>query len=57
MLNIALPSSGPLYQSTIDFLNDAGIPIKRTSERAYTCLLYTTPSQRDATRSRMPSSA
>ena len=36
MLNIALPSSGPLYQSTIDFLNDAGISIKRSSERSYT---------------------
>ena len=36
MLNIALPSSGPLYQSTIDFLNDAGIYIKRSSSRAYT---------------------
>ena len=36
MLNIALPSSGPLYQSTIDFLNDAGIPVKRSSSRAYT---------------------
>ena len=36
MLNIALPSSGPLYQSTIDFLNDAGISIKRSSSRAYT---------------------
>ena len=36
MLNIALPSSGPLYQSTIDFLNDAGIFIKRSSSRAYT---------------------
>lgn len=36
MLNIALPSSGPLYQSTIDFLNDAGISINRSSSRAYT---------------------
>ena len=36
MLNIALPSSGPLYQSTIDFLNDAGISIHRSSSRAYT---------------------
>jgi len=35
MLNIALPSSGPLYQSTIDFFNNAGIPIKRSSLRAY----------------------
>ena len=36
MLNIALPSSGPLYQSTIDFLNDVGISINRSSSRAYT---------------------
>ena len=36
MLNIALPSSGPLYQSTIDFLNDAGFSINRSSSRAYT---------------------
>ena len=35
MLTIALPSSGPLYQSTIDFFNNAGINIERSSSRSY----------------------
>ena len=29
----------------------------KTSKRSYDCLLYTSPSPRDRTRSRMPSSA
>ena len=32
-------------------------PLKFRDERRYTCLLYTSPSPRDRTRSRMPSSA
>ena len=36
MLTIALPSSGPLYQSTIEFFNNAGITIKKSSLRSYT---------------------
>ena len=32
-------------------------PKKRSFETMYTCLLYTSPSPRDRTRSRMPSSA
>ena len=36
MLSIALPSSGPLYQSTIEFFNNAGISIERSNSRSYT---------------------
>ena len=31
--------------------------LERCAEKGYTCLLYTSPSPRDRTRSRMPSSA
>ena len=33
------------------------VQLSRHPERPYTCLLYTSPSPRDRTRSRMPSSA
>ena len=36
---------------------EAAIVNDKDSDRAYTCLLYTSPSPRDRTRSRMPSSA
>ena len=34
-----------------------GLPLQQGWERIYTCLLYTSPSPRDRTRYRMPSSA
>ena len=47
---------------TIDSVDDWGkrrlaYPIEDETEGVYTCLLYTSPSPRDRTRSRMPSSA
>ena len=42
---------------TIDQLRQEGYGIDAAPKRGYTCLLYTSPSPRDATLSRMPSSA
>ena len=39
------------------FLGSLGSPEDRDRVREYSCLLYTSPSPRDATLSRMPSSA
>ena len=38
-------------------LDKSGFPLEKTSGKAEICLLYTSPSPRDRTRSRMPSSA
>ena len=38
-------------------LKDENPRVKRMSSAIYSCLLYTSPSPRDRTRSRMPSSA
>ena len=42
---------------TGDVLRDAFKKINENFEEIYTCLLYTSPSPRDRTRSRMPSYA
>ena len=47
---IAIPASAQELTNDVIFLRVGYIP-------AYTCLLYTSPSPRDRTRSRMPSSA
>ena len=39
----------------VDSFSETELPIKKID--AYTCLLYTSPSPRDRTRARMPSSA
>ena len=41
----------------VDLLRDSDITIREGVARRLTCLLYTSPSPRDATLSRMPSSA
>ena len=46
---------GKIHKSCIKALKDAGI--KKDQIHQHTCLLYTSPSPRDRTRSRMPSSA
>ena len=49
------------FTRQLSILQDAGLPILRSlkilEEQAKPCLLYTSPSPRDATLSRMPSSA
>ena len=67
-----LAASFNVFDTTIDFLEEAGFRQSRTGgqvslafpltentslQARYTCLLYTSPSPRDRTRSRMPSSA
>ena len=57
-LGLDEPGSSKLINATYDLLNlhtyfTAGV----MEVRAWTCLLYTSPSPRDATLSRMPSSA
>ena len=44
------------YPNLINFFFDNKIEIER-SDMSFSCLLYTSPSPRDRTRSRMPSSA
>ena len=46
-----------LRLTPFDFVWDGRVPWERLSLGPLTCLLYTSPSPRDRTRSRMPSSA
>eukprot|EP00656_Telonema_subtile_P038227 TRINITY_DN42904_c0_g1_i1.p1 TRINITY_DN42904_c0_g1~~TRINITY_DN42904_c0_g1_i1.p1 ORF type:complete len:109 (+),score=24.61 TRINITY_DN42904_c0_g1_i1:50-376(+) len=45
------------YERPPELNTDVGTPVDATCREASTCLLYTSPSPRDRTRSRMPSSA
>ena len=47
----------PRYLNVIRNDLDAAMPYKKGSTQYVSCLLYTSPSPRDRTRSRMPSSA
>eukprot|EP00657_Telonema_sp_P-1_P012067 TRINITY_DN824_c0_g1_i1.p1 TRINITY_DN824_c0_g1~~TRINITY_DN824_c0_g1_i1.p1 ORF type:complete len:114 (+),score=63.18 TRINITY_DN824_c0_g1_i1:146-487(+) len=50
----------PAYEEQkqkIEELKEQVVTLKRYTEKLVTCLLYTSPSPRDRTRSRMPSSA
>ena len=48
----------PLVDNIIDFTNDPAVQdLYNSTENWDICLLYTSPSPRDRTRSRMPSSA
>ena len=54
----AITQSGAVIKSVqSDVRHDPGMPVKLSSGKAVACLLYTSPSPRDRTRSRMPSSA
>ena len=44
-------------ESVVGFVKALGIPVKARDYQYSACLLYTSPSPRDRTRSRMPSSA
>ena len=48
--------AGALYDKFEGFVNDL-TKVGKKMDEAKTCLLYTSPSPRDRTRSRMPSSA
>ena len=57
---VAAPTELPPYQHESDLILgsiSAGLVADRAEERAYDCLLYTSPSPRDRQKSRMPSSA
>ena len=45
------------YPRPTDYADERVLPITAVNSWAYPCLLYTSPSPRDRTRSRMPSSA
>src|SRR5665811_1230633 len=52
-----LPRAG-VWRRSVGPLEDLGTSVRREQQRSHwTCLLYTSPSPRDRTRSRMPSSA
>ena len=51
------PTSGPDFKAKIGFLSDSTTAIAQWRSLSLPCLLYTSPSPRDRTRSRMPSSA
>ena len=51
------PGGGPLGPNLREILLDKSNVISPTVEMLLICLLYTSPSPRDRTRSRMPSSA
>jgi len=46
-----------LVQCACGFISISPMPDEKTLKKYYDCLLYTSPSPRDRTRSRMPSSA
>ena len=54
---VAIVTAGPIswYAASLELLLDAGAAVLTVGQRV--CLLYTSPSPRDRTRSRMPSSA
>ena len=54
---VSRTSNGCSRGSSAIFAEHASMACIATSQRPYTCLLYTSPSPRDRTRSRMPSSA
>ena len=46
-----------VYDSDSEFANSLKIVVDKKLQEGFSCLLYTSPSPRDATLSRMPSSA
>ena len=54
---LVLTSVGPVHSLTSALLDGTPIEVMSVTAEAPTCLLYTSPSPRDRTRSRMPSSA
>ena len=56
LINVYL-SGQKIADSAIGQVQKIYIDVKKPGEIVYPCLLYTSPSPRDRTRSRMPSSA
>ena len=55
---IHLKTDSPLLHAyTLEVIAEHKLNLHEQSDNVYTCLLYTSPSPRDRTRSRMPSSA
>ena len=52
-----IPVSGPVMEVEVWWMEDGKLVKRRAQEMIKNCLLYTSPSPRDATLSRMPSSA
>lgn len=43
ILRLAIPSDGELYQSTLTFLSESGLPVQRSSPRSYTGIIKGLP--------------
>ena len=41
---MAIPSDGDLYEATLAFMRDSGLPVERSSPRKYTAFIKTAPS-------------
>ena len=54
---INLPKGNVQSVTSVKTFNDSDVATTMSNTRYYVCLLYTSPSPRDRTRSRMPSSA
>ena len=52
-----IETNSSLVVQTNSFIGEQQFLFNRDYDQSYTCLLYTSPSPRDRTRSRMPSSA
>ena len=64
LVHTSVPELDAFYRDILDLKDEPGMSEKRKLDEGYpgavsfmTCLLYTSPSPRDATLSRMPSSA
>ena len=42
-MRLAIPSDGELYDATLSFLRDSGLPVERSSPRRYTAAIHTIP--------------
>ena len=57
LLMLTMLSDGRVYEREVDTFVNASLNLRANMDVSGICLLYTSPSPRDRTRSRMPSSA